>query len=218
MANLIRSVFATIGCATAVLLVLVVLWVYRGPLAAGYRAFVGETEASAAAADTMPGVPTQDALRSAHRKQGAMADPDGPASVRLSADEMASLIEDGLDPAAKAALDSLRVSLGTDRFVMEAQLMTEVWGRQALGPFGGFLQPREPIRVGGVGRIDRPGVLIWTPDEFAIRGVPFPGPAVTALVNTLTGGSDGAFWLALPATVGAVRIEPRGVTFFRREP
>lgn len=216
MANFMRSVFATIGCGTAVFIVLVLAWMYREPLAAGYRAFVGETEA--AAADTLPGVPGPDARRSAQRKHEAMADPDGPSSVRMSADEMASLIEDGLDPAAKDALDSLSVSLGTDRFVMEAQLMTEVWGRQALGPFGSFLQLREPIRVGGVGRIDRPGVLMWAPDEFAIRGIPFPGPAVTALVNTLTGGSDGAFWLALPATVGAVRIEPGGVTFFRREP
>jgi hypothetical protein len=131
---------------------------------------------------------------------------------------MASLIQNGLDPTAQSALDSLNVKLETDRFVMRAQLMTEVWGRQTLGPFGSFLQEREPIRVGGAGRIDRPGVLIWTPDEFALRGIPFPGPAVTALVNTLTGGSDGAFWLALPATVGAVRIEPTGVTFFRREP
>ncbi len=82
--------------------------------------------------------------------------------------------------------------------------------------FAGLLLPREALRVAGPAQIVRPGVLRWEPDELSVRGLPFPAAAIRPLVNSLTGGNDGAFWLAAPVTVGDMRIEPGQVIFYRR--
>lgn len=212
-----KSLFAGIGCLTVVLVGGAVGWQYRSQLADAYAAFTGQP-APAVAAEAAPGSPSNRALRSARRKQESLSRLRGPTSVSLDPSEMASLIAESLDPVARQALDSLTVELEPDRFVLEAQLVTEVWGREALGMFAGFLQPREPLRVAGPAQIVRAGVLRWAPTELSLRGLPIPAPAIRPLVNSLTGGTDGAFWLAAPVTVGAMRIEPGQVTFFRRTP
>jgi hypothetical protein len=138
-----------------------------------------------------------------------MNETPGPGFVVLSTAEMASLIQDGLDPIAQQALDSLLVTFEDGRFILEAVLVTEVWGRE-------MLQPREPLRVAGPARPERAGVIAWEPDEFSVRNLPFPRAAIPTLVKSLTGGSGGAILLAVPPTVGDVRIRPEGVTFYRR--
>ncbi len=137
--------------------------------------------------------------------------------VSLNASEMASLILDGLDPVGRQALDSLTVQLLDGRFVMRAQLITDVWGREQLGFLSGLLQPREPLRVAGPAQIDRPGVIGWKPDELSVRSLPFPPAAIRPIVNTLTGGTDGTILLPAPTPVGDIRIRPGGVTFYRQE-
>jgi hypothetical protein len=160
------------------------------------------------------GVPSPSALRAAERKEQRIARRGGPAYVVLSADEMASLIDARLDESARAVLDSVRVSLAEDRFRLEAQLLTDGFG-EALGPLAGLLEPREPLRAAGTARVHRPGVVTWRPDELMLRTFPFPGLAIPRLVNRMTGGSDGAFHIAVPATVGDVRVRADGVTFYR---
>jgi hypothetical protein len=208
-----KNLFATIGCLTVLGVGAIVGWQYRAQLVGLYRSFSG---ADARTGGRSVGVPGAEALRSAERKEREIERRGGPESVQLTADEMASIIEARLDPAARRALDSLSVMLGEDRFAMEGQIRVDVFSRDALGPLAEFLGSRQPLRVAGPATVGEPGVVDWRPDEFIIREFPFPPSAVPRLVNHLTGGSSGAFRIPVPATVARVRVGPGGVTFSRR--
>ena len=134
----------------------------------------------------------------------------------LTADEMASLIEDRLAIETRDALDSVTVTLERDRFSLEAKIQTDVFGRDLLGPLRGMIDPLEPIRVSGPAEILAPGVIGWEIDEFRVASFPFPGAAIPVLVDRLTGGEGGAMLIAVPAEVDDMRIRPDGVTFYRR--
>ena len=217
MKGCFRNTFAMIGCATVLVVMIVVGWLYRDQIVDKVRTwgvdlpFIGLVD---------DGHPSGRALQSARRKHRRMADPRGPDAVRLNSSEVASLVVDELDPAVQEALDSLTVSFEPGRFILEAQLMTEVWGKEQLGFFGGLLLPRESLRVSGPVNVsaDRTGVALWEPDQMSIRTFPFPRAAITPIVNSLTGGSDGSIPLPVPPTVGGIEIELNGITFFRREP
>lgn len=212
---MIRNLFAVVGFATLVLAAVLVVRERPGLLPEVFTS--GETD-PAPGADPQDGSgrPSPGALGSARQKQNQMARASGPSYVVLSAGEIASLIEDGLDDVARQALDSIVVTLDDGRFVMEAVLLTEIWGRAALGPFAGMLESREPLRVAGPARVERAGVIAWEPDEFVLRTLPFPQAAIPSMVNMLTGAKTGAIYLVVPPTVGDVRIRRSGVTFYRR--
>jgi hypothetical protein len=145
-----------------------------------------------------------------------MARIDGPEFVSLSSAEMAALIRDGLDPVGRRALDSLSVTFEDGRLILEALLVTDVWGKDALGLLGGLLRPYEPLRVAGPARIARRGVLAWEPDEFSVRSIPFPRAAIPPIVNRLVGGDDGRMLFGVPSTIAEIRIEPDRMIFYRR--
>jgi hypothetical protein len=211
-----KNLFASIGCLTVLVVGGIVGWHFRAQLAGVYHSVVGAPPAADTAAAASVGVPSAEALRRAERKEDAIAARGGPAYVQLSADEMASLIEARLDPIARRALDSVRVVLAPDRFVMEGQILLQVFSRDALGPLADLLGSRQPIRVGGMAEVAAPGDVRWRPDEFVIRAFPFPSSAIPRLVNHLSGGTTGTFAIPVPSTVGALRILPDGVTFYRR--
>jgi hypothetical protein len=195
----------------------VVAYQYRSQLRGAGRALVARVvPGSATPSVRSSGVPSEAALRAARRAEDRMARPDGPDSVVLSAAELAALVADGLDAGARAALDSLQVLLEADRLTLTAQVRTERLGRELLGPLAGALHPREPLRMAGGAVVARPGVVAWRPEEFAIRDFPFPSALVPRLVNALTGGDDGGIAIAVPETVGGIRIRGDGVTFYRR--
>ena len=70
--------------------------------------------------------------------------------------------------------------------------------------------------IAGAARVAGPGLVAWRPDVFTIRQFPFPGSVVPRLVNRLTGRDDGSLPIAVPPTVGDLRIRVDGVTFYRR--
>ncbi len=212
----LKNIFAALGCVTVLVFGTMVGWRYRTQFVDAYRAFRGVPVVAAAAFDEGPGRPSADGLRSALRKHERMSRLDGPELVSMSAAEIASRIRDGLDPLGRRALDSLTVTLEEGRFVMEAVLVTEVWGRDALGLLGGLLRPFEPVRVAGPARIERRGVMAWEPLEFSVRSLPFPGVAIPPIVNRLTGGDTGLILLVVPTTVADIRISPGKATLYRR--
>ena len=209
------NLFAGIGCLTVLCLGAVGAWYFRADIAEIYRSVV-ERETGGGATQLTMGFPSPAALQSAMEKERAIARRDGPERVVLSADEMASLIEDRLATEARQALDSITVTLGRGRFTLEAELQTESFGRDLLGPLRGMIDPREPIRVSGPAEIRAPGVIGWEIDEFRVASFPFPGPAIPVLVDRLTGGAGGAILFAVPAEVDDLRIRPDGVTLYRR--
>lgn len=213
MMGCLRSVVAGVMFVLVVLVGGVVAWQYREPIKEAYRAFRGDGGGMAGG----PGGPSDDALASAVDKYGRMARRSGPERVVLDAAEIASLIYDGLDPLGQRALDSLTVTLENGRFIMEAVLVTDVWGKDQLGLLGALLRPVEPLRVAGPAWIERMGVLAWEPTEFAVRAIPFPQGAIPPIVNRLTGGGDGLILIPVPSTVERVEIDGGGAAFYRRE-
>lgn len=166
--------------------------------------------------DQRLGRPSAAALTSARGKQDAMRRPNGPRSVTLSADEMASLVQDGMQPQARQALDSVSVSLDPGRLTLHGQLITAAWGPELFGPLAAMFEPRESITVSGPARAAAPGLMAWEPDSFRVRTFMLPQGAIPVLVRRLTGASDGAIPIAVPPTVAQIRIESGAVTFSRR--
>ncbi|MDH5805908.1 MAG: hypothetical protein OEZ54_12075, partial [Gemmatimonadota bacterium] len=124
-------------------------WHYRVQLQDAYYAFIGEVDPNDPSVLMGSGEPSREALNSALRKQEEMARFDGPEFIPLSASEVASLIINGLDPIGRQALDSVKVTFRDDSFILDGQIVTEIWGREALGLLGTVLRPRESIRVAG---------------------------------------------------------------------
>jgi hypothetical protein len=156
------------------------------------------------------------ALASARAKEGSMREPQGPASVTLSPDEMASLVQANLDQNARGALDSVRVRLQPGRLALEAMIVTSQVGSDILGPLSYMLGPLEPLVVAGPARATQPGVITWQPDSVVIRSFAFPQAAIPRLVSRLTGSTDGTVPIAVPHSVTQIFITPSGVTFVRR--
>ncbi len=221
MGGCLRSFLASVGCLTLLLLGGVLAWHYRAQFAGLYRSLRGGKAAASAGREigepvaASPGRPSPEALRAAQQKEEMMARADGPGYVVLSASEMAALITDGLPPSAREALDSVEVVLLDDRFVFRAQLLVSLMAG-SLGPLAGMLDRREPLTVAGPARVKSPGIVAWEPDSFVVRAFPFPQAAIPALVDRLTGGSDGELLISVPRTVADLEIRPEGVTFYRR--
>lgn len=212
----LRNALAGVGCLTVLAGGGVAAYQYRAQLVGAVRSITSDRGAPPPDTSASTGVPSARALRSARRKEAAMARDGGPAFVAVTADEMAALVEAGLDPVARAALDSLRVTLSPGRFGLEARVRTARLGREALGPLAGLLAEWEPLRLGGPAAVAEPGRVAWRPDEVQLRAFPFPASVVPRLVDALTGGRDGIVPIAVPPTVGDVRIRGDGVTFYRR--
>ncbi len=216
IAGCMKNMFAMAGCATLLVLAVVLSWMFRDQMTDAYRAFRGDETTVEEIFVAGPGSASPEAYESAVAKYQRIARIDGPEFVALSAAEMASLISNGLDPIGRQALDSLTVTFEPGRFIMEAQLVTAVWGKDQLGLLGGLLHDLEPLRVAGPARVMRRGVLAWEPMEFSVRDVPFPGPLIPPIVNRITGGDDGLMLFGVPSTIAEIRIEHNKVTFFRR--
>ncbi|HEX9631612.1 MAG TPA: hypothetical protein VGA02_04025 [Gemmatimonadales bacterium] len=215
MKGCLRNILAGVGCLTLVILAGAAGYHYRAQL----KGFVDSVRPGrAAVADTLgtTGFASETALERARRKERRMASRSGPATVVLTAEELAALIRDGLDPVARRALDSMRVILTRDRLTIDAQLLTAGLERGLLGPIGDIVDAREPLRIAGPAAVTAPGVVEWTPDEIVLRAFPFPGGLIPRLVNAIMGVRDGVVPLAVPPTVGDLRIREDGVTFYRR--
>lgn len=214
----LRNAFTGIGCLTVLVAIGFAAWFFRGQLADLYRSVRGISEDGGGATEAIltVGHPSPEDLRSAEEKEREITRRGGPDHIVLSADEMASIVRDRLNPAARRVLDSIRVTLERDRIALEADLLTQEFGSDLLGPLSGMIDPREPIRASGTVEVRAPGVVAWRIDEFIVASFPFPRPAIPVLVDRLTGGSDGMILLAVPATVGDVQVRPNGVTFYRR--
>jgi hypothetical protein len=206
-----------LGCLVAVLAVAAAAWWFRGPIAraVGWRA---------AEPDPLPrvtssvGAPSPAAVASGEAKLAALARSGGPDSVVLTANEVASWVGGGIDWSVRRTFDSLRVELRTDTLVLHARLDTRAVPPEALGPFAGFVEPREPLRIAGPVAIASPGYARFTVAELALRDFPFPPVAVRRLARRVAGaGEDGAFLVPVPSAVRDVRVGGEGMMLYRSE-
>jgi hypothetical protein len=210
-----RNVLAGIGCLTLAAGAALVAYQYRAQLVGAVRSVAG-SRGEAPDTTAASGRPSEGALRSARRKEAGLERAGGPDSVTVTADEMAALIADGLDPLAREALDSIVVTLSPGRFALDARILTTRLGREALGPLAGVLDEREWLRMSGPAVVAGRARVHWRPDSIRVRAFPFPSALVSRLVDAVTGGRGGAVPIVVPATVGDIRIRSDGVTFYRR--
>jgi len=204
---------------TLLLLLLIgaVAWWYRDPIRHAASRWLGRRTALPPVSDTAVGAPTPRAVSTGRSKVAELARSDGPDSVVLSPNEMASLIGGGIDWTVRRTFDSLRVELLDGSFAVHARLETRALPKDALGPLGGMLAEREPLRIAGPITIARPGEARWTIRELSLRGFPFPGPAVTQLARQVAGAdARGAVPVAVDRAIADVVIHPTGVVLFRR--
>lgn len=192
---------------------------YRQPIGRAFDRLVGrrDTALPKVSPDSGTGAPTPAALASAQRKLASLAAPRGPDSVVLTPNEMASLVGNGIDWTVRKTFDSLRIELSEGSIAVNARLDTKLIPQDALGPLRGLLAEREPIRIAGPLRIARPGVARWTVQSIALRGFPFPPPAVKALARQTAGAdSTGSVALQVDPAVAQLTIHPTGVVLYRK--
>jgi hypothetical protein len=192
---------------------------YRQPIGRAFDRLVGRrgTALPKVSPDSGIGAPTPAALASAQRKLASLAAVRGPDSVVLTPNEMASLVGNGIDWTVRKTFDSLRIELSEGSIAVNARLDTKLIPQDALGPLRGLLAEREPIRIAGPLKITRPGVARWTVQSIALRGFPFPAPAVKALARQ-TAGADttGSVALQVDPSIASLAIHPAGVVLYRK--
>jgi hypothetical protein len=193
---------------------------YRQPIGHAFERLVGrrETTLPKVAPDSGVGAPTPTALASAQRKLATLGQGRGPDSVVLTPNEMASLVGSGIDWSVRKTFDSLRIELSEGSIAVNARLDTKLIPQDALGPLRGLLAEREPIRIAGPLRIARAGLARWTVQSIALRGFPFPAPAVKALARQ-TAGADttGAVGLQVDPSIADLAVHPGGVVLYKKK-
>jgi hypothetical protein len=192
-----------LGCFALIAAVLLALWWFREPILRTGARWFGRTAALPPVADTAVGAPTPKAVASGQTKVGTLRANAGPDSVVLNANEVASLIGSSIDWRVRKTYDSLRVELLEGSLAVHARLDTRALPPDALGPFAAFVQPREPLRLGGT-------------IEISIRGIAFPGPTVKSIARQTAGANaDGAIPLQVDPAISRIVIHPTGVILYR---
>jgi hypothetical protein len=205
-----------LGALAAIAAVLLALWWFREPILRSSARWFGRSQALPPVADTAVGAPTPAAVASGQAKLRSLGGA-APDSVVLTANEMASLIGGGIDWTVRKTYDSLRVELFDGAFAIHARLDTRSLPPDALGPLAGFVQPREPLRLGGTLAIERPGTARFTVREISVRGIAFPAPAVKAIARQVAGADpDGGIPVRVDPAITDIAIHPTGVVLYRR--
>ena len=205
-----------LGCLAAIAAVLLALWWFRQPILRTGARWLGRSQALPPVADTAVGAPTPKAVASGQTKVGSLAATAGPDSVVLTPNEVASLIGSSIDWRVRKTYDSLRVELLEGSLAVHARLDTRALPPEALGPFAAFVEPREPLRLGGTLDIERPGLARFTIREISLRGIAFPGPAVKSIARQTAGANaDGAIPLQVDRAISRIVIHPTGVILYR---
>jgi hypothetical protein len=205
-----------LGCVVAIAAALLALWWFRAPILRTGARWFGRSQALPPVADTAVGAPTPKAVASGQTKVGSLRATAGPDSIVLSPNEVASLIGSSIDWRVRKTFDSLRVELLEGSMAVHARLDTQALPPNALGPIAPFVQPREPLRLGGTLAIDRPGIARFTIREISLRGFAFPGPAVKSVARQWAGAdADGAIPLQVDPAIARIAIHPTGVVLYR---
>jgi hypothetical protein len=206
-----------LGCALAIICVLVLLWWFRAPIMSTVARWFGGSQALPPVADTAVGAPTPSATASGQQKVTTLRRTTGPDSIVLTPNEMASLIGAGIDWRVRKTYDSLRVELQEDKLILHARLDTRALPPGTLGPFAGMFGDHEPLRMGGTVSIGRPGTALYDITEISLRGIAIPGPMISQITKQMAGASpDGAVPVKIDPAVTDVKVHTTGVVLYKR--
>jgi len=190
-------------------LALILAWMFRDR----WMGWLPESWRGTASEAGLVGRPGERALQSARDKvdslNGWRAD-----SVLLDANEAASLIGDGLEPAFRGRLDSLQVELGDGRIALAGILRTDVLPTQSLGPLESVVRPREPVVAEGPVRPLEAGKMFWEIDRLTVRGVPLPQGGIRAMIENTVGRRQLGLPILLPEGVVGLAVTPDRVVLY----
>jgi len=148
----------------------------------------------------------------------------GPAFVNVLPADLAAYILQELSHTLPASADSIEAAAIGDRLFVRTTLRTSDLGvKDALGPMGALLGDREPVQMGGVLRIIRPGLGEFQVKEFRIREFAVPRALIPRLIRQITRGTrppelapDG-LPLQTPAYIGDVRVSDGRITLYKAQ-
>lgn len=210
MSGCLTLPFRVLGCLGLILL-LVAGWFYRDRIVDYVHRVTGPRPSASSSPST--GRPSTTSAARARDKIDSLnawhAD-----SVMLTANEMASLIGAGLDPAFRGQLDSLQVHLEDRRVGIEASLLTSRIPKSVLGPLGEMVGAREHLSAGGAVELTEPGRAVWIVDRLSLGSFPFPKAMIPRLLERAMGSHASEVPFTVPHGISAVRIRPTGVTLF----
>jgi hypothetical protein len=147
----------------------------------------------------------------------------GPAYVTLTASEFAAYVLGSAlseiarqDTATKAVVENGKL------YIRTRIRLSDVGGRDALGPLARLFKDTEPLLVGGTLSAVRPGLAQYRLKEVAVRNIEVPRSVVGTLVRRWSAGvrpdslaTDG-LPVTLPTTVVDLRLQNGKVTLYKR--
>jgi hypothetical protein len=138
-------------------------------------------------------------------------------SVRVTPNEMASLLVQGTTFLPGSTFDSISVEFGDRttriRTLIESASIPSTW--RALIP--GRPERFEEVVIRGVLTPVHTGLAELELQHVSVRGIPLPSDVIGRLVANATGrGSDGRLEVVLPQTVGGFRVRRDGVVVYRQ--
>lgn len=185
-------------------------WTYRREIRRQIHEWTAESgpaEASgrAGAADATTILRRLDSLR------GSGAD-----SVVLSPAELASLAEGLAARVVPGAVDSVEIRLGLDDIEIRARVDTRKVPI-SFGPISGIVRDHEYVEAGGRLVFRQAGRAELEVERVRVRGLPVPRNVIDGMIRQFRGqAADRAIPLVLPREVSGLRVEPGGITVYRR--
>jgi hypothetical protein len=206
-----------LGCLVVVLVLIVAAWLTR----ASWIHYLPQRNASPTAhGDTGWHSLTLEGAARARAALQQLAARNGPDSVVVTPQDLASYIFQQLARSLPASADSIQAAAIGDRLYLSAVVRTADLGT-ALGPLGALLGERERVTLGGTLRVIRPGFAELDVKEIKIRQLAIPAALIPKLVQQLARGPrprdlapDGLL-LQIPTWVGAVRVNDGLITVYR---
>ena len=155
----------------------------------------------------------------------ALSARSGPVFANLTGAEVASYIFVRAGAALPTATDSAEAAVIGDALYVRAVVpMKDVAASGALGPFGGLVNDREPLTLGGSFHVIRPGLSEFQVREVKLRDFKVPSRVIPNLIRQLDrdprpdGVSPNGIPVKTPPSLADVRIANHRVTVYKTLP
>ena len=213
-----------LGCLVALVLAILVAWLFRDRWMAGTGGAAGRGDSAAVAAGR-EGVwqpLTAQGGERARRSLEALQRPDGPTAVVVSAPDLGAYVYQELARQLPPSADSVEaMAIGDQLHVRASVPLRELGGRDVLGPLAALLRDRERLEISGNLRVVRPGMGELLVREIRVGQLPIPSAVIPRLLREVSrrerpaGISEAGLPLRLPEYVGEVRVAGGNVTIHK---
>ncbi len=218
-----------LGCLVVIVVIGIAAWMTRDMWLPRLRDAAGEAGGGSRRAVAAPATVwqplTKDGAERARIALRRLSAPSGPAYASVAPGDLAAYIFQELSRTLPASADSIEAAAIGERLAVRAVLnMKDLGGAATLGPLAAILGDREPVQLGGVLRIIRPGEAELQVKELRIRELSVPAPLIPRLIRQISRGkrppglSPDGLPLRTPLYVGDVRVSDGRITLYKAAP